>query len=107
MRAGKAPLGAPDLGLVLGQRHLGRDAGLFHKVTPDDVTRDPEVRDLLERGDSSVDPDARKEAYAKALALIAERAYAVPLYSLPTYLRRPARISCSPPIRTRCRASGK
>ena len=27
----------------------------------------------------------RKEAYKKALALIAERAYAVPLYSLPVY----------------------
>ena len=27
----------------------------------------------------------RKEAYKKALALIAERAYTIPLYSLPVY----------------------
>ena len=44
-----------------------------------------EVRDLLERGDSQVDPAVRKEAYRKALALIAERAYSLPLYSLTTY----------------------
>ena len=44
-----------------------------------------EVRDLLQKGDTSVDPETRKEAYGKALALIAERAYAVPLYSLPVY----------------------
>jgi peptide/nickel transport system substrate-binding protein len=57
---------------------------VFHKFLPDDINRDPEVRDLLERGDTSVDPEVRKQAYAKALALIAERAYAVPLYTLPT-----------------------
>jgi peptide/nickel transport system substrate-binding protein len=51
----------------------------------EDITRDPEVRDLLMKGGRSVDPASRKEAYAKALALIAERAYAVPLYSLPVY----------------------
>lgn len=51
----------------------------------EDVTKDPEVRDLLKTGDNSIDPNARKAAYRSALALIAERAYAVPLYSLPTY----------------------
>ncbi|MDB5511082.1 MAG: transporter substrate-binding protein [Enterovirga sp.] len=51
----------------------------------EDVTRDPEVRDFLKTGDTSVDPTARKAAYKTALSLIAERAYAVPLYSLPTY----------------------
>lgn len=51
----------------------------------EDVTRDPEVRDLLAKGDTSIEPQARKDAYKQALALIAERAYAVPLYSLPSY----------------------
>lgn len=51
----------------------------------EDVTKDPEVRDLLVTGDTSVEPAARKAAYKSALGLIAERAYAVPLYSLPTY----------------------
>jgi peptide/nickel transport system substrate-binding protein len=52
---------------------------------PDDMNRDGEVRDLLNRGNMSLDPNMRKEAYAKALALIAERAYALPLFSLSTY----------------------
>jgi peptide/nickel transport system substrate-binding protein len=56
---------------------------VFFKFSLDDVARDPEVRDLLERGDSSTDPNARKEAYAKALGLIQERAYGLPMYSLP------------------------
>jgi peptide/nickel transport system substrate-binding protein len=43
------------------------------------------VRDLLEKGDTSVDPAARKEAYANALAMIQEKALAVPLYSLVTF----------------------
>jgi peptide/nickel transport system substrate-binding protein len=51
----------------------------------DDITKDPEVRDLLKTGDTSVDPAARKAAYKTALTLVAERAYSVPLYSLPTY----------------------
>jgi peptide/nickel transport system substrate-binding protein len=51
----------------------------------EDVTKDPEVRDFLKTGDTSLDPQARKDAYKNALALIAEHAYAVPLYSLPSY----------------------
>lgn len=51
----------------------------------EDITRDPAVRDLLEKGNNSVDPAARKEAYKGALKLIADKAYAVPLYSLPVY----------------------
>jgi peptide/nickel transport system substrate-binding protein len=58
---------------------------VYWKFQPDDISRDAEVRDVLERGDSSVDPAVRKEAYAKALKMIAERAYSLPLYSLPTY----------------------
>ena len=33
----------------------------------------------------SVDPAVRKEAYKAGLTMIADRAYAVPLWSLPTY----------------------
>jgi peptide/nickel transport system substrate-binding protein len=53
--------------------------------SPDDMNRDNEVRELIDRGNSSFDPQVRKQAYAKALALIQERAYVLPLYSLPTY----------------------
>lgn len=55
---------------------------VYFKFGPDDINRDPEVRDLLAVGDSVVDPDKRKAAYAKALALIQERSLAVPLYAL-------------------------
>ena len=56
----------------------------YYKFTADDINRDPEVRDLLEKGDTSVDPAVRKAAYAKGLALIQERFLGVPLYSLST-----------------------
>ena len=51
----------------------------------DDITRDPEVRDLLDKGDHTIAPAPRKEFYKKALNIIADKAYAVPLWSLPVY----------------------
>jgi peptide/nickel transport system substrate-binding protein len=51
----------------------------------DDITRDAEIRDLLDTGDRTMEEGPRKEAYKKALGLIAERAYAVPLWTLPVY----------------------
>lgn len=57
----------------------------FFAFKSEDVTQDPEIRDLLIKGDNSVDPATRKEAYKKALTLVSERAYTVPLYSLPVY----------------------
>ena len=43
------------------------------------------MKKSLDEGGNTVDPNKRKEAYKKALQLIAERAYTVPLYSLSTY----------------------
>ena len=57
----------------------------YFKFLPDDINRDPQVRDLLETGDSSVDPQGRKDAYRKALTMIADKAYSLPLFSLTTY----------------------
>jgi peptide/nickel transport system substrate-binding protein len=58
----------------------------FHQFSPGaDLSRDAEVRDLLQRADSAMDPGARKEAYAAAFKLIADRAYTLPLYSIPNY----------------------
>jgi peptide/nickel transport system substrate-binding protein len=83
-RAGKAAITHQTWG-SFSVNDVSAATPVFYKGTPDDVTRDPEVIALLERGDSSVDPKARQEAYAKALALIQERAYAAVLYSLPTF----------------------
>ena len=51
----------------------------------DDVSRDPEVIKLLEKADQTVDPVERKALYNKALVIISEKAYAVPLWTLPVY----------------------
>lgn len=51
----------------------------------DDMTRDQQVIDALHKGNNSVDPEVRKDAYKQALTRIAEQAYGVPLWSLPVY----------------------
>lgn len=58
---------------------------VFFKFQADDVTRDEKVRDLLDAGDTSVNPNVRRSAYKHALTLMAEQAYVAPLYSLPVY----------------------
>jgi peptide/nickel transport system substrate-binding protein len=54
----------------------------YFKGVDDDMTKDPEVIALLTKGDTNIDPKVRFEAYSEAHKLIAERAYAVPLYAL-------------------------
>ena len=53
----------------------------FFKFQPIDITRDPQVRDWLDEGDSTVDPVARKAVYKKALQRIADQAYWMPLFT--------------------------
>lgn len=57
---------------------------VFFTHGADDMAKDPEVKALLQKGDTSVDPEDRKAAYKQALSLIAERAYWVPLWSYNT-----------------------
>ena len=52
---------------------------------PADQNRDSEVRELIDRGNTSFDPEVRKASYAKAFALIQERAYVLPLFSMISY----------------------
>jgi peptide/nickel transport system substrate-binding protein len=84
VRAGKAPMTYQSWGSN-SVNDVSAITPVFYKFSADDVNRDPEVRDLLERGDVSPDPELRKQAYAKALALIQERAYVLPVASLPMY----------------------
>jgi peptide/nickel transport system substrate-binding protein len=51
----------------------------------DDVSRNPEVIELLNKGDNAVALKDRQAFYKKALGIIADQAYAVPLWSLPVY----------------------
>jgi len=83
VRAGKAPLGHWTWGSN-SINDVSAGVSVFHKFLPDDANRDPEIRDLLQHGDSTMDPAARKAAYAKAFVLIGERAYVLPLNSVPT-----------------------
>ena len=82
VRAGKAPLVHQTWGSS-SVNDVSASIPIYWKFLPDDTSRDAEVRDLLEKADSTVDLNARKQAYKKALTLIAERAYALPLYSFP------------------------
>ncbi len=51
----------------------------FFSNNVDDLARDPEVTAALKEGGSVVDPEARKRAYAKAINLITDRAYWLPV----------------------------
>jgi peptide/nickel transport system substrate-binding protein len=81
-RSGKSPLSHQSWG-SFSVNDISAATPAFFKFTLDDLARDPEVRDLLERGDTSIDTKVRTDAYARALGLIQERAYALPMYSLP------------------------
>ena len=73
---------------------------------PTTSTATREVRDLLRAGRLLGGPGGPQAAYEKALAMIAEQAYVVPLYSLPVTTRH-TRTSTSGRIPTSCRASGR
>jgi peptide/nickel transport system substrate-binding protein len=95
-RAGKATLNHSDWG-SLSVGDVSNSVSVFHEFSSDDINRDPEIRDLLLRGDSSMDPGERKAAYARALALIADRAYVLPLYTVPTYYLAAKDLAFDPP----------
>jgi peptide/nickel transport system substrate-binding protein len=84
MREGKAAMIAQTWGSY-SVNDVSANTPVFFSFLADDTARDEQVRDLLQTGDTTVDPAARKQAYAKALARIADQAYSLPLYSLPNY----------------------
>jgi peptide/nickel transport system substrate-binding protein len=53
----------------------------FFKLGSLDTARDEEIKGWLDVADSSIDPEKRKEYYAKAFKKIADQAYWVPLFS--------------------------
>jgi len=55
--------------------------GYWFKFDIDDFAKDERVRDWLEEGDTSIDPEVRRTAYRKALARISEQCYALPMFS--------------------------
>lgn len=57
----------------------------FFSGGPDDPAKDPRTADALARGDTSTDPDVRREAYGEALGIIAQEAYWLPMFTYAKY----------------------
>ncbi|MAL80712.1 MAG: ABC transporter substrate-binding protein [Sneathiella sp.] len=53
----------------------------FFRQGPEDLARDADVAALLEKGDTSVDPEKRKAFYADALKKISSNAYWLPMFT--------------------------
>jgi peptide/nickel transport system substrate-binding protein len=81
--------GIGDVALSVGQ---------FFAGTGDDLVKDPEILAHTTAAASSIDPAVRKESYAKALKLVAEKAYWVPLwtYSVNTAQNKSLELSLEP-----------
>jgi len=64
-----------------GVNDVSNITGRVFKFSEVDYARDPQVRDWLEEGDTTIDVDARRAVYKKALERIAEQAYILPLFT--------------------------
>ncbi|MGE5097147.1 MAG: ABC transporter substrate-binding protein [Betaproteobacteria bacterium] len=84
IRAGKASLTHQTWG-SFSVNDVSASIPVWFGGESDDITRDKEVQELLKKGNNSVDPNVRKQAYQQALKRIAENAYSVPLWTLPVY----------------------
>ncbi len=84
IRAGKASLTHQTWG-SFSVNDVSASIPVWFGGESDDVTKDKEVQDLLKKGNNSVDPKVRQQAYQQALKKIADNAYSVPLWSLPVY----------------------
>jgi peptide/nickel transport system substrate-binding protein len=79
-RKGAAPLFLSNWGSY-GIGDAGLSTGQFFGGTGDDLVKDPELVALMTDANNSVDQDKRKADFAKALRIIADRAYWVPLWT--------------------------
>lgn len=84
IRAGKASLTHQTWG-SFSVNDVSASMPVWFGGEPDDVTRDKDVQEMLRKGNNSVDPAVRKQAYQQALKRLADNAYSVPLWSLPVY----------------------
>ncbi len=84
IRSGKASLTHQTWG-SFSVNDVSASTPVYFGGESDDITRDKEVQDLLKKGNNSVDPSVRKQAYQQALKRIADNAYSVPLWTLPVY----------------------
>ena len=64
-----------------GVGDAGFSVGQFFSGTGDDLAKDKDVIPFLQSANASMARDKRKEDYAKALKIIADKAYWVPLWT--------------------------
>lgn len=60
-------------------------AGYFFTGTPDDLARDAALNELIQKADSTIDPEKRKAMWQVALTKISSEAYWVPLFTYAKY----------------------
>lgn len=84
VRKGRAPIAhgtwgsnsIPDVSAIVAH---------FFMHGPDDLTKDPEVKRLIEHADSLTDPEQRRAAWQRVLARIADEAFWVALFTYAKY----------------------
>lgn len=59
--------------------------GQFFTGTADDPANDPEVIALIDKGNTSIDPEERRQAYREALTIITEKLYWLPMFTYAKY----------------------
>ncbi len=79
-RGGKVPMSFQAWG-SFSILDTSASAGTWFKGNPDDNIKDPEVQGWLQTADNALDPQVRKDNYAKALRRISEQAYWAPLFN--------------------------
>jgi peptide/nickel transport system substrate-binding protein len=95
IRAGKAALTHQTWGSNL-VNDVSASTPVYFAFGSDDVTHDAKVKELLDLGDRTIDSAKRDDAYRQALDMIAQKAYAVPLWSLPVYYVASNEVSFKP-----------
>ncbi len=79
-RSGNAPFMLTNWGSY-GIGDAGLSVGSFFSGTGDDLVKDPTLIGLLADANTTVDRDKRKDDFAKALRIVADQAYWVPLWT--------------------------
>jgi len=79
-RAGKVPIYFQTWG-SFSVNDASAFTGVWFKGDDDDMSRDPQVKALLDRADTTLDLASRKTIYGEALTRIAEQAYLLPMFS--------------------------
>ena len=64
-----------------GLNDISGIASVLLKMTPDDNCQNQEVKDLLDKADTTIDPELRAATYKQALETVAEEVCWIPLYS--------------------------